>query len=58
MFNYKIDIRLDDGEYVETTEVEHQANSVEELFEVIKKIEKRHTIISIKNVSLGFADCQ
>lgn len=53
MFAYEIYYRLDDSEYFETASVTKEADSVEELLEVIQSIEKRHTIISIKNVSMG-----
>lgn len=52
MYEYEIYYRLDDGEYMETSSTHVKADNVEELFETIKSIEKRHTIMEIKNLSL------
>lgn len=51
-FLYEIYFRIDSSEYLETDSVTIKAYSVGELFEEIVKIERRNTIIEIKNLSV------
>ena len=53
MFKYEIYYRIDTSENLETDSVTIYADSVEELLNEIKSIERRNTVIHIKNLSLG-----
>lgn len=51
MFEYEIYYRLDDHEYFTTEIRKIKADSIEELHNEIKSIERNHTIISITNLN-------
>lgn len=52
MYEYEIYYRLDDSEYMETSSTIVESDSIEGLLSEIKSIEKRHTILYIKNLTL------
>jgi len=52
MYTYEIYYRIDTSEYLETQSLEVSADSLTDLHEQIKDIERKHTILHIKNLSL------
>ena len=53
MFEYEVCYRLDDSEYFQTNSVIIKGSSIEDIFQQLLDIERRNTIIYIKNISLG-----
>ncbi len=52
LYKYEIYYRLDESEYYNTSSTEIEGDSIEEIFDQIKLIEKRSTVIFITNLSL------
>lgn len=52
MFEYLIQYRVDDEEYYCTECLEVKGNSVNDILDTIRRIEKSYTIIKISNLSI------
>jgi len=52
MYTYEIYYRIDTSEYLETQSLEISADSLTDLHEQIRDIERKNTILHIKNFSV------
>ncbi|WP_460223987.1 hypothetical protein [Bacillus cereus] len=53
-YKYEVLYRIDGEETPTTNHVNVDGDSIEDIMTEIKEIEKKNTIVSIKNLSLGF----